>query len=192
MACAGMVCAQDTPLTAGQTNGVAVERNLETLETLAASLAEAVTEREALLAEKNLPVTGEDREFEIDVQVELMRERIRQLRRGFRDIIGGAEAAEFEDREEVETSIQDQLTEVIKPILSALQEPTSRLREMDNMREARDIWQQRRDDSERVIERIIALEAANLAGNNNPSVATELASARRQWEARRSEASGQF
>lgn len=166
--------------------------NLETLETLAASLAEAVTEREALLAEKNLPVTGEDREFEIDVQVELMRERIRQLRRGFRDIIGGAEAAEFEDREEVETSIQDQLTEVIKPILSALQEPTSRLREMDNMREARDIWQQRRDDSERVIERIIALEAANLAGNNNPSVATELASARRQWEARRSEASGQF
>jgi len=192
MSCAGMVPAQDGTTPGETLNGVAVERNLKTLESLATSLAEAVSERDALIAEAELAETGEDRLFEIEIQLELMRERIRQLRRGFRDIIGGAESAEFEEREEVETSIQDQLSEVVKPILSALQEPTSRLREMEDMRDARDVWQQRRDDSARVLDRITALEAANLTGNNNESVATELASARRQWEARRSDASGKY
>jgi len=192
LACTAIVCAQQPLPPQEPVNGVAVERNLETLETLAASLDHAVKERDALVAESNQTQTSEDRTVEIEIQLELMRERIRQLRRGFRNIIGGAESAEFEQREEVETSIQDQLSEVIKPILSALQEPTSRLREMEDMRETRDVWQQRRDDSARVLDRITALEAANLVGNNNESVAAELASARRQWEARRSEAAGQF
>lgn len=192
MACAGMSHAQSESMPPPVIDSVAVERNLETLETLAASLADAVEERETLAAEAEMPETGEDRRMEIEVQIELVRERIRQLRRGFRDIIGGAEAADFEEREEVETTIQDQLSDVVKPILSALQEPTSRLREMEDMREARDIWRQRRDDSGRVIRRIAALEEANRSGNNNPRVAIELASARRQWEARQSEAAGQF
>jgi len=198
LACAfvstGAVCGQnESPIPPPPlVNGVAVERNLATLESLAASLAEAIEERDTLVAEAERADISEDRRMEILARAEHARERIRQLRGGFRDIIGGVEAADFETAEETETTIQDQLTEFIKPILSALQEPTSRLREMEDMRNARDVWSARRDSSDRVIARIAAIDEANRAGDNNERVAAELQAARRQWEARRSEAAGQI
>lgn len=175
-----------------------VERSLATLEGLARSLAEATDERNELLDEAAKPGIGEDRLQEIETLVEFERERIRQLRDRFRDLVGGAEAAEFDASEEPETTLQDQVSEVVKPILSALQEPTSRLREMEDMRAARDMWRERRDKCDTVLARITALETANRAeqGNQadeaNARVAAELEAARRQWEARRSQASGQF
>ncbi len=192
MACGGMLRAQDDLATASASDRAAIERNLATLQTLATSISEATAERDALAKEAQFPGTLEDRKTEIESQLESTRERIRQLRRGFRDIIGGIEAAEFDVDEDVESSIQEQLSDVIKPILSALQEPTSRLREMDEMRTARDHWRDRRDMSEQVIQRITAIEEANVIGGNDAGLAAELEAARRQWEARRSEASGQF
>lgn len=167
------------------------DRSFATLQRLAESLAEARSDREALVAEATNPDTRGDRKVEIEVELALIRDRVQQLRGGVRDIVGGAEAAEFEEVEEVETTVQDQLGEVIQPILSALQEPTSRLREMEELRSLRNLWLKRRTMSERVIGRITALEAANAAGGNDPVLASELASARRQWEARRSESDGQ-
>jgi hypothetical protein len=187
---AGFAPAQDA---SAPGNG-GVERNLATLESLARSLADAMAERDALIEEAAHRNTGEDRKQEIEALVGLERERIRQLRGGFRDLIGGAEAAEFDLTEKPETTLQDQLNDVVKPILSALQEPTSRLREMEEMRATRDMWRDRRDKSRTVIKRIEALDAANREseGGANERVAAELEAARRQWEARRSEAASQF
>ena len=192
LGCAGGWASDGAQASLPATDPVTIERNLATLESLAQSLAQAIEERDMLVEEAGREDISPDRRLEFEAQADLARERIRQLRGGFNDIIGGAEAAEFDTSEEAERSIQDQLGEVIKPILSALQEPTSRLREMEEMRTARDAWLARRISSERVIARIGALEVANREGEDDPRVAAELQAARRQWEARRSEASGQF
>ncbi len=171
---------------------VTVERNLDALELQAALLAEAVEERDSLVERATRDDISRDRRLELEAQADLARERIEQLRGGLNDIIGGAEAAQFEMVEETETTFQEQLGEVARPIFSALQEPTRRLRETEEMRAARDLWRARRDSSERVLARIAALEQANLEGADDARVADELRAARRQWEARRSQASGQF
>lgn len=168
------------------------DRSFVTLQRLAETLANADAERESLVAEANRPETREDRKAEIETELAMLRNRIEQIRNGFRDIIGGAEAAEFEVVEEAETTIQDQLGDVIKPILATLQEPTRSLREMEEMRAMRDHWLERRTMSEGVIRRISELEEANMAGGGSSVLASELAAARRQWEARRSESDGQY
>jgi hypothetical protein len=173
------------------TNGVVVERNLAGLEANAASLEEAISQRDALDAEYEDQNTSEDRRSEIEMRIALERERILQIRQNIRDIIGGTEAVYFDDEEEIERTIQDQLSDVIKPILSALQEPTSRLREMEEMRNAREIWRARRDSAQRVIDRIVAMEQANQQADGSERVAAELNSARRIWQLRRDSASGQ-
>ena len=195
VACPGVARGEDdvtVPLPPVGLDSVAIERNLATLESLAASIADAIEERDSLVVDAERDDISEDRRAEYQRQANLARERIRQLRGSIRDTIGGAEAAAFETAEEADTTVQDQLGEVIKPILSALQEPTRRLREMEDMRAARDAWRERRDSSDRVIARIAALEEANLSGERNERIADELLAARRQWQARRSEASGQF
>lgn len=191
VACAGAARGEDAA-TAIPADGVNVERNLETLESLATSLARAIEERDMLVAEAAREDINEDRRLELQAQADDARARILQERNRIRDTIGGTEAADFETAEETETTFQDQLGEVLKPILAALQEPTSRLREMEDMRSARDVWMERRDSAQRVLSRIDAIEEANRAGENNEQVAAELQAARRQWEARRSKASGEI
>lgn len=191
MACIGAVIAQETPATTQGINDVVVERNLAGLEAHAASLATAVAKRDALIVEAALETLSEDRRAEIQARIEMERERILQLRQNIRDIIGGTELAYFEEDEQIERTIQEQFSDVVKPFLSALQEPTSRLREMEEMRSTRDAWRIRRDSAQRVIERIAGLENANNDGEASSRVAKELESARRFWELQRDRAAGQ-
>jgi len=183
--------AQESPIQPRVVDGVVVERNLANLEANTASLAEAIAQRDALAAEAGDESLNEDRRAEIQARINLERERIEQIRQNIRDIIGGTEAAYFDQEDEIERTVQEHFGDVINPILSALQEPTSRLREMEEMRNARDIWSARRDSAQRVIERITALEQANLEADGNEGVAAELTSERRLWELRRDSAAGQ-
>ncbi len=183
--------AQESPIQPRIVDGVVVERNLANLEANTASLAEAIAQRDALAAETVDESLNEDRRAEIQARINLERERIEQIRQNIRDIIGGTEAAYFDQEDEIERTVQEHFGDVINPILSALQEPTSRLREMEEMRNARDIWSARRDSAQRVIDRITALEQANQEANGNERVAAELTSERRLWELRRDSAAGQ-
>jgi len=191
LTCIGQLAAQDGKPAAPQVHGGVVERNLAGLEAHTASLAESVAKRDALIEEAALENISEDRRAEIQTRIDLEREHILQLRQNIRDIISGSEAVYFEDQEETERTIQQQFGDVVKPILSALQEPTSHLREMEEMRNAREMWQTRRDGAQRVIDRIILLESANDAAGGNVRVAEELVSARRIWELQRDRAAGQ-
>jgi hypothetical protein len=191
VACMGAVAAQDVQPATSRINGAVVERNLAGLEAHTASLAEAVAKRDALIAEAALETLGEDRKAEIQARIDLERERILQLRQNIRDIIGGTEVASFEEEEKIERTFQEQFGDVVKPFLSALQEPTSRLREMEEMRSTRDAWRIRRDSAQRVIDRIAGLDSANDAAEASVRVAGELESARRFWELQRDRAAAQ-
>jgi len=169
-----------------------IERNVAALESIAESLDSAIQRREALAEEVANDALGEDRRREIESQLELERERITQDRRGFRNLIGGVEAAEFDAGDAADSNVQDQLGEVLKPLLAALREPTARLREMEDMRKARDVWGDRRDMAERVLGRINAIEAAGGPAIENPRFAVELEAARRQWESLRNGAAAEF
>ena len=168
------------------------ERGLVTLEALVSSLADAVAERDRLAREANDPETNEDRRREVEILLEMERQRIDQMRRRFQDIVGGVEAGSFIEVEEPETDLQQQAAEFIEPLLAALREPTRRLREMEDMRKMREFWRERRDMSQRVLNRIREFEVANMEGSGNERLAQELRAVRRQWELRHSEAVSEY
>ena len=165
-----------------------VERNLAALKAVADPLSEAIAEQNALSKELK-SATSDERKQELTARIEAEKERVKQLRGNFRDIVGGSEAAEYESKADDEKSLglQEQVSEVLQPLVSALREPTSQLREMEELRAKLAEWESRKGKAERVLERIRNLEKQA----EDERVKSELATARRLWEGRQAEASGQ-
>lgn len=165
-----------------------VERNLAALKAVADPLSEAIAEQNALSKELK-SATSDERKQELTARIEAEKERVKLLRGNFRDIVGGSEAAEYESKADDEKSLglQEQVSEVLQPLVSALREPTSQLREMEELRAKLAEWESRKGKAERVLERIRNLEKQA----EDERVKSELATARRLWEGRQAEASGQ-
>jgi hypothetical protein len=165
----------------------AAERSLDSLKTIAEPLAVALTEAQKLETELRAAGT-EDAKQEIQNRIDAESARIRQLRDNFRNILGGSEAAEYEDNTATGTSIQEQISELIQPVLSEMREATAEPRELDALRKSLSKWHERKRKADIVIGRIDQL----IDGDNGKVLSSELKSARALWASRQAEALSQI
>lgn len=165
----------------------AAERNLKSLITIAEPLSSALAEVNKLQGELKTATT-EDAKQEIQNRIDAERERIKQLRGNFRSIVGGSEAAEYEGEPEAGTSIQEQVSELIQPVLSEIRDATSDPRELDTLRKSLGNWEERKRKADIVLGRIDKL----IEESNDSVLISELKSARGIWASRQSEAISQI
>ena len=163
-----------------------VDRNLLSLNAITESLAASREDLNRLLEEARLS-QSEEAKKEVELRITAARERLAQYRGQFRDIVGGVESSAFEVEEEIEVTLQEQFSELLEPLVGALREPTSRLRETEGMRDSLEKWSDRSQKSARVLARIDDLAKAVA----DPQVKSELEAARRVWADRQTEAAGQ-
>ena len=182
--------AQEAPADAPKTPAKELtqeEKNLNSLQTIAEPLSAALAEFENLKEELEQAAT-EDGKEEIQTRIDAERERITQLRENFRSILGGSEAAEYEESNIESASIQEQITELIQPVLGELREATSEPRELDALRKSLAAAKERKKKTDTVLNRIEELTAET----EDPAVVSELNSARRLWASRQAEATSQI
>jgi small-conductance mechanosensitive channel len=165
--------------------GGSEERSVATLNSLADSLDAAIREADSLAAELETN-PSDDRKRQLTARLEAERERIGKLRANFRDLVGGVEAADFEPGIGEKISLQDQISELLDPLVGSLRETTSKLREADALRGSLVDAQVREKQSARVIMRIDDL----LKRTQHDRVRRELESLRRTWSSRQAEAAG--
>jgi predicted nucleic acid-binding Zn-ribbon protein len=165
----------------------AVERSLDSLKTIAEPLATALSELPKLQEELKQAAT-EDAKQEIQTRIDEERERIRQLRDNFRDIIGGSEAAEYDTDSAESAGIQEQISELIQPVLSEIRDATSEPRELDALRKFLDKWEERKKKADTVLGRIDRL----IENATDKALTSELDSARDLWASRQAEAISQI
>lgn len=163
------------------------EKNLTSLKTIAKPLASALSELEKLQIEHE-QAPSEDAKQEIQNRIDTERERVNQLRENFRDILGGSEAAEYDGVSPEGGSIQDQISELIQPVLSGIREATSEPRELDALKKALETWKKRKKKTDAVLDRIDNLNEKT----TEPTLLSELKSARRVWAGRQAEATSQI
>jgi predicted nucleic acid-binding Zn-ribbon protein len=171
-------------LTAEET---AAERSVDSLKTIAEPLATSLTELRKLQGELE-QAESEDAKGEIRNRIEAERERVGRLRENFRDIVGGSEAAEYEGETAEGTGIQEQISELVQPVLSEMREATSEPRQLDKLRKSLDAWQERKRKTETVIDRIDSL----ISKGGGETLLSELKSARSLWAGRQAEAISQI
>lgn len=165
----------------------ATGRSLSSLKTIAEPLSSALSELVKLQDNLKQAAT-EDAKQEIQDRIDAERERIKQLRENFRDIVGGSEAAEYDGEPAEGSSIQEQISELVQPVLSEIRDATSDPRELDALRKALDKWQERKRKTDVVLGRIDEL----IAKSTDPVVIAELKSARGLWASRQAEAVSQI
>lgn len=165
----------------------AVERNLDSLKTIADPLSAALSQL-TKLKEDLKEASTEDAKQEIQARIDEERERVRQLRDNFRDIVGGSEAAEYETESAESARIQDQIGELIQPVLSEIRDATSEPRKLDALRKSLEKWEERKRKAEVVLERIGRL----IESSTDEALTSELESARDLWASRRAEAVSQI
>ncbi len=163
------------------------DKNLAALEIVAKPLAAADADLEKLRLELEQAAT-EEAKLDIQTRIDSEKERLRQLRGNFRDILGGAEAAEYEGITQKDTTLQEQVGDLLQPILSELRNATSRPRELEALRKSLAVWQDRLRKSDAIVARIDGL----LEKTKVPMLVEELQAARRLWNGRQGEASGQI
>lgn len=163
-------------------------RKLGSLKSLVESLTGALAEVDKLRAELK-QTTSEERKSEINARIETERARVRDLRGNFQEIVGGAEAAQYDEVTErgKESTVQEELQELVRPILGELRGATARPREMEELRRGLENWQGRLEKSSVVVERIDEW----LKKAEDPKVREELKEAKRIWDGRRGDAKGQ-
>lgn len=164
-----------------------VERNLNSLQTIVEPLSAALEELPQLRDELQQAAT-DDAKQEIQVRIDAERERVRQLRENFRTILGGSEAAEYEESNLENATIQDQISELVQPVLSEIRDATSEPRELDGLKKSLGNWEERKRKTDTVIARIESIAAEAEA----PALISELESALRVWESRQAEAMSQI
>lgn len=164
-----------------------VQRNLDALKGVAGPFADAIAETDRLMAEIDA-TTSESQKADLANRLRAEQERIAQLRGNFREIVGGSESAGYDEVKETERTLQDQFSDLLDPLVGALREPTEDLRHMEQVRKDLSKWLERFAKAERVIARIDGL----LSLAQSDLVKAELESARRLWEGRRSDATGQI
>ncbi len=183
---AGHIAAADSAVVNG--NGAsALDRSLASLKSVIEPLSGANDELEKLRRELKQAATEEAKQA-IQIRIDAERERVRQLRGNFRDILGGVEAADYEGGESAETGMQNQISELIQPVLGELREATSGPRELEELRKSLGTWTERKRKADTVVARIKDLASRN----KDKSLVSELDSARRFWESRQAEAVGQI
>ncbi len=186
LAFAGNVAAAD-PTIDGDIGTSVIERNLTSLEGVIDPLSGSYNELEKLNGEINQAATDEAKQG-IQIRIDAERERIRQLRGNIRDIVGGAEAAEYDGGPAKEADLQAQVSELLRPLLDGLQDVTTAPRELEALRKSLGASTERKRKSEVIIARINELSKLN----KDAALIPELESARRFWETRQAEAAGQI
>lgn len=165
----------------------ASESSVDSLRTIAEPLATSLSELRKLQDELER-AESEDSKGEIRSRIEAERERVGKLRENFRDIVGGSEAAEYEGETAEGTGIQEQISELVQPVLSEMREATSGPRQLDKLRKSLDAWQERKKKTDAVIARIDAL----ISKGGGETLLSELKSARSLWAGRQAEAISQI
>lgn len=163
------------------------ERNRNSLKTIAEPLSAALGEVKRLQAEQKAAGT-EDARQELQRRIDAERARITQLRENIRDIVGGSEAAEYTNTAAAGTSIQEQISELVQPLLGEIREATAEPRELDALKKSLGKWQERKRKAETVLLRIDQLAS----GEEDKVLAAELKSARELWQSREAEALSQM
>ncbi|MCB1131454.1 MAG: hypothetical protein KDN05_10025 [Verrucomicrobiae bacterium] len=174
-----------------QTDGTAkapkTSRSLESLRTVVDPLEKAIGEVDALRAKLKKAATEEEKQ-DLRNSIQSARERVEQLRGHFRDIVGGAEAAGYKVTEPEKKSAQEQLGELLEPLLGELRDATSLPREMDGLRKDLEVWKDRKLRCEAVIARIDRITSMA----EDETLLSELADARRLWTDRLADATGEI
>lgn len=165
----------------------ATERRVESLKTIAEPLSAALAQLRKLQNELER-AESEDAKGEIRNRIEAERERVKNLRGNFRDIVGGSEAAEYEEKPTDGEGIQDQISELVQPVLSEIREATAEPRQLDKLRKSLGDWQERKRKTDTVLGRIDDL----IALGGNETLVSELKSARGLWAGRQAEAISQI
>lgn len=163
------------------------QEKMESLQTIAQPLSTALTEVGQLQADLK-KAGSEDAKREIQSRIDAEKQRIEQLRENFRNILGGSEAAEYEDAAEKSKGISEQISELIQPVLSEMREATSEPRELDALRKAHEAAIERKRKADMVLDRIAQLTEAS----KDKVVIAELKSAGRIWAGREAEANSQI
>ncbi|MCF7732449.1 MAG: hypothetical protein K9N23_12210 [Akkermansiaceae bacterium] len=163
-------------------------RKLASLKSLADSMAGMVVEVDKLRAELKQTVS-EERKAELNTRIESERAQIRELRANFQNIVGGEEAAQYDEVEQLgkQPTVQGQVQELVQPILAELRNATSRPREMEALRRSLESWRSRMVTAEVVNGRIDPL----LHSPVDSRVSDELKLAKRIWAGRLAEAEAQ-
>ncbi len=174
-------------LTAEEQEAPAAERSVESLKTIAEPLSTALSELKKLQGELN-DAGSEDAKAETQIRIDTERERVRTLRDNFRDILGGSEAAEYEGEAPEGAGIQEQISELVQPVLGEIREATSEPRELDKLRKSLGSWEERKRKTDTVLGRIDAL----ISKGGGETLLSELKSARDLWASRQAEAISQI
>ena len=162
------------------------ERKLSSLKTIAEPLSASLAEIASLQNELEIAPT-EDAKQEIQNRIDAERERLKGLRQSFRDIVGGSEAAEYQDVTPESETLQDQVSDLVQPVLSALREATSEPRELDALKKRLEVAKERERKSDLVLERIDTL----VSQTEDEDTVSELESTRKVWSSRLAEARSQ-
>ena len=162
-------------------------RSLESLEIIAEPLSAALSELQKLQGQLKQTST-EDAKREIQRGIDAERERVGQLRNNFRDIVGGSEAAEYEGETSGGTSIQEQIGEIVQPVLSEIKEATSEPRELEALRKSLEQSRERKRKTDIVLARIDKL----IGESDDGALIAELESTRGLWASRQAEAVSQI
>lgn len=163
------------------------EEKLESLRTIAEPISTALADLGNLQAEIRAAET-EDAKQQIQIRIDAERERISQLRENFRDVLGGSEAAEFQDISIESKGLQEQISELVEPFLSGIREATAEPRELDALRKELEAAKERKRKADVVLARIDEL----IAASESEILADELKSARRIWASHLAQANSQI
>ena len=164
-----------------------IEKKLDTLQTIAEPLSQSVgllQDLQAQLSSNTTQATQEDTQARIDET----KERIAGLRENFREILGGSEAAEYEEVTIENAGFQEQITELVQPVLSGIRDATAEPRELDSLRNQLSLWLSRKAKTEKVLARVDKLKSEA----TDSVVLAELNSAENIWKARQSDATSQI
>lgn len=164
-----------------------IEEKLDSLQTIAEPLSESVGLLRQLQQQFQDAVT-EDAKEDIRARIDETKLRISGLRENFREVLGGSEAAEYEDSNIETAGFQQQITELVQPVLSGIREATAEPRELDSLRNQLDLWKDKQTKTENVLTRIEKLKS----DAEDEVVLAELNSAENIWKARQSDATSQI
>ncbi len=163
-----------------------VDPRLSSLRNVLKPLSVATEDLQELEAELNQAATDEARS-KIQNRIDAERERVREYRDNFRDALGGAEAAEYEVAEQPNRTLQQQFSDLLRPLFSAWRDATDDPRELEELRISLETWRNRIESAQQVMDRI-----ERLSGDvEDPTLKSEFESARKFWEGRYARAAGQ-
>lgn len=170
-----------------ETNLNVSERRLESIRDITVPLQQAAEDVKVLTAELKSTKSPESRAG-IELGLQAARERLDSLRQDFLKSVGGAEAAEYDGTNPDNLTLQEQLVELVQPLLSALSDASADPRELESLRGDLGMWKERKRKADVILDRINAYQEIE-AGD---VLQKELTRAQRYWEGKRAESTGQI